>query len=129
MRAEDRRVFGAAGTALSASTSNLGQVETNNASGCVNNIVKCYMDYFWMRFGPGVTLKELLSIARIVCLKTGLHLKRKDQRTSKDVILWFARNWSLALPTLEKIHLLDENKNIIDLQFECSMGFNKQKKL
>lgn len=75
-------------------------------------------DFLFTRFSSGVTHRELVSIARIVCVETKLHLDRAAARDDRVLLIWFAEHWDQALPVLCRISLLDEEKTVIDLSRE-----------
>lgn len=68
------------------------------------------------KFGATVTHSELRSIAKIICLHTGLTLDRDATRDCRVLIKWFDENWKIIYPNLDNITLRDEKENVIDEQ-------------
>lgn len=66
------------------------------------------------KFSPNITHSELKSIAKIICLQTGLKLDRDATRDNRVLIKWFDENWVVIKKNLDYITLLDEDKNTID---------------
>ena len=54
-----------------------------------SNVYKCLRQ----KFGATVTHRELKSIAKIICLHTGLKLDRDATRDCRVLIKWFDENW------------------------------------
>lgn len=67
-------------------------------------------------FSSGVTLRELTSIAVIICkiVPKISEPSRMEKRCFNLLIEWFASNWELISPVLPFIHLCDENKKVIN---------------
>lgn len=75
-----------------------------------SNVYKCLRQ----KFGATVTHSELKSIAKIICLHTGLKLDRDATRDCRVLIKWFDENWTTISPNLDNITLCDEKENVID---------------
>ena len=78
-------------------------------------------------FSSGVTLRELKSIALIIC-QISPKIKepnRNEKRNYPLLIEWFSRNWDLVSPLLPFIKLRDENNEIIDGQRELNEMYKK----
>lgn len=67
------------------------------------------------QFTGGVTHSELKSIALILCEQVcpPLKLDRDASRDNRVLIRWFDEHWDKIRPVISKIHLRDENENII----------------
>lgn len=66
------------------------------------------------KFGATVTHSELRSIAKIICLHTGLTLDRDATRDCRVLIKWFDENWKTIYPNLDNVTLRDEKETVID---------------
>lgn len=74
-------------------------------------------------FSTGATHKELLSIVRIICVKTQLKLDRLATKDQRVLIKWFDENWYSIYMIIPSIHLLDNNKTPITLDREIQERF------
>ena len=66
------------------------------------------------KFSPNITHSELKSIAKVLCLQTGLKLDRDATRDNRVLIKWFDENWSVVRKNLDYISLLDDEQNVIN---------------
>lgn len=74
------------------------------------------------RFGPGITHNELKSVAIIVCERTGEKLDRDATRDSRVLVKWFDERWNKIESVVKKIHLHDNNDEIINAEREESLN-------
>lgn len=79
------------------------------------------------QFSTGVTHRELLSIARIICTMTQLKLDRLATRDRRVLIKWFDENWYSISMIIPKIQLLDNNELPINLDREIIEKFKSKK--
>lgn len=74
------------------------------------------------KFSSGVTLRELTSIAIIIC-QINPEIKgpnRNEKRNYNLLINWFSANWEYLSPLLPLIELRDENNEVINGQRELN---------
>jgi hypothetical protein len=70
-------------------------------------------------FGSGVNLKELTSIAEIMCLLSGLRRPSRDTRRSFPALVqWYEVNWGQISPFLPIVQLRDSQGAVIDAKRE-----------
>lgn len=68
-----------------------------------------------MHFSSGISLFELKSVSTILTSVYNIPKPSRDQKRSSVLLLgWFIENWSYIEPVLPFIHLLDENKVVIN---------------
>ena len=87
-----------------------------NSEGCN---AKSQLD---LLFSSSTTHQELLSIAEVLCLHTGLKLTRLDKRNKSVLIKWYQDNWNTVAPFLCKIQLLDDKFRPINLERQLAKG-------
>lgn len=97
------------------------QKRLNGFDATQSNITKT-LNYY---FSTGTTHRELVSIARIICLKTNLKLDRLAVRDQRVLIKWFEENWAIVYMILPSMQLLDENKVSITLARELQQRIKK----
>lgn len=68
------------------------------------------------KFGSGVRLPELISVAQILSLlsRSIPEPNREEKRSFQGLIGWFHTNWEIIEPLLPLVHLRDEYNQIID---------------
>jgi hypothetical protein len=66
-------------------------------------------------YGSGVSLREVASIATVVCTFASLPLPPRDvRRNFPRLVGWFDKNWEKVLPILQTVQLRDSNSCVID---------------
>jgi hypothetical protein len=68
-----------------------------------------------VKFSSGVTLRELRSIASVLCQMAGIKPpSREENRHFPDLIKWFRQSWPVIAPWLPLISLRDERNRVVD---------------
>ena len=80
-------------------------------------------------YGTGITHKEYVCLARIICKEMNLKLDRLAVRDHRVLVKWFDDNWEIISVIIPYIQILDENKEPITLQREIQERFNINKKM
>jgi hypothetical protein len=73
-----------------------------------------------VKFSSGVTLKELRSIAAVLCLVANrAPPPRVAKRSFQAMVGWLAENWAALAPFLALVGLQDEQGRVIDSRREA----------
>lgn len=82
-------------------------------------------------FSSGVRLKELCSVAIVLCkIVSGIKEPNRDEKRNLSLLIeWYHNNWSLVYPMLPFINLRDENNEIINGEREINEMRPRKKRL
>jgi hypothetical protein len=68
-----------------------------------------------MKFGSGVRVRELLSIALVIAQFASLEPpSRREKRNCEKLVSWYRRNWTEVTAWFPVVHLLDTENRPID---------------
>jgi hypothetical protein len=74
-----------------------------------------------MRFGSGVSVRELQSMAMVIAYFANIpQPSRSEKRNGAQLAKWFQRSWSDIVPWLPLVQLRDVEDRPIDAQREFS---------